>query len=171
MKMRRFFWETAIGVIATAVLCSAASAGGLRTVEISIKPNAGSTNTMNAFAKGNVPVAILGSDSFDVTDVDVTTLAFGPAGAAPVHRVGGHLEDVNDDGLLDLISHYAVLETGFVFDGTITARLTGETLAGESFDGSDVVRIVQACGIGFELAFLLPPLMWLYGRRGRRVLH
>ena len=33
-----------------------------------------------------------------------------------------------------------------------------------------VPEAVPVCGIGFELAFLMPPLMWAYGRR-RRLIH
>ncbi len=114
-------------------------------------------------------MAILGSDSFDVADVDATTLAFAPNVAALDHTRGPHFEDVNDDGFTDLVSHYRTEETG-IRDGQPEACLTGETLDGVPFEGCDSIQVLAFCGIGFELALLVPPLMWAYGRR-RRPIH
>jgi hypothetical protein len=85
--------------------------------EIDIKPGS-DANPINPMSRGVIPVAILRSDAFDVADVDVTTLAFGPAGAAPKHKKGGHPEDVNGDGLTDLVSHYRTPESGIPFGET-----------------------------------------------------
>ncbi len=50
-------------------------------------------------------MAILGTDSVDVTDVDVTPLAFGSSNTSFDHSHGPHFEDVNDDGFTDLMVH------------------------------------------------------------------
>lgn len=116
-------------------------------VDIDIKPGS-FPNSINTKSMGVVPVAILGSAEFDVTQVDVTTLAFGPNGAAPSHDLtdpdtyADHLEDVNEDGFLDLVSHYAQKETGITCVDT-EATLSGNLLpafGGTPIEGTDSVN-------------------------------
>jgi len=117
-------------------------------VDIDIKPGS-DPNSINTKSMGLVPVAILGSPTLDVTEIDVSTLVFGPAVATPVHDLSdpetynGHIQDVNDDGFLDLVSHYNQKAVGLCVDDT-EATISGTLLNGTPFDGTDSVRPLHA---------------------------
>ncbi len=115
-------------------------------VDIDIKP-ASDPNSINIKSNGVVPVAILGSDTIDVTLIDVTSLAFGPSSAVPAHDLtdadvySSHLEDVPViDGLVDLVSHYKQKQTGLISSST-EACITGTIDGGIPFEGCDAVNI------------------------------
>jgi len=115
-------------------------AGDTITGLVDIKPGS-DTNSINPQSRGVIPVAILGSAFFDVADVNVSTLEFGPADAAPTHPLALHLEDVNDDGFTDLVTHYRTPETG-IANGDTEACINGETNGGSSLFGCDDISTV-----------------------------
>jgi hypothetical protein len=88
----------------------------------------------------SLPITIPGSINFDATQVDFSKVTFGPDGASPVHD--GHIEDVNDDGYMDMVFHFEIQETGIVC-GESEATLTGETFDGVQFMGTDEVKPIK----------------------------
>ena len=135
---------SSIGHIGEADTVTFHQAYGVVEVSIDIKPGS-DPNSINPKSKGLIPVAILGSDTFDVTTVDITTLDF--EGASPAHDLtdpdvyAEHLQDVNGDGFTDLVSHYRTQETG-ITSGDTSATLTGYTYGGMRIVGTDSVRTV-----------------------------
>jgi hypothetical protein len=151
------------GQVSDNIFCLGACVDATTAPEVDIKPGS-VRNPINPFTRGLIPVAILGSESFDVMDVDPDTLAFGPSGAGLAHSKGPHYDNVDGDGFTDLLAHFRTQDAGI---GTTDpeACLTWENDDGTAFEACDDITIVGRCGIGFELALLLPPLVWLSRRR------
>ncbi len=91
----------------------------------------------NPTSKDVIAVAVLGSVNFDATQVDFSTVQFGPGQASPVHD--GHVEDVNDDDFFDLVFHFNTQDTGIAC-GDTEARLSGKTFGAEAFTGTNSVK-------------------------------
>jgi hypothetical protein len=113
-------------------------------VGIDIKPGA-MPNSINVSSKGSIPVAILsGSTFYAPVDVDLSyPMMFGGFGMQPnLVRCNATGVDVNLDGLVDLVCHFATPLTGFQ-TGDELGFLIGMAKDGSYIVGSDSVRIVR----------------------------
>jgi hypothetical protein len=113
-------------------------------VEMDIKPGS-YPNAVNLGSQGLVPVAILSGADFDATAVDPDTVELAGEGVAvrgKSNKYMAHAEDVDGDGLVDLVVQVATtnLEPEFLQDGY--AVLTGSTYDGRNFWGADEITIV-----------------------------
>jgi hypothetical protein len=95
-------------------------------VDVDIKPGGG--ENCNAV----IPVAVLGSATFDATEIDLSTLTF--AGASAREKGNGALScnasDVNSDGFVDLVCQYQNV--------TAEGAILGTLNDGTAIQGSDV---------------------------------
>jgi len=111
-------------------------------VQIDVKPGS-DPNCFNINGHGVIPVAILGSASFDVSTIDSNSLSFGGLTV----RVRGNrlpscgLEDSNDDGFTDLVCQFE--DDPLNWDqGNDSTVLIGSLFDGTAFEGSDSICIV-----------------------------
>lgn len=122
-----------------AILTSLTSGVPESIVAIDIKPGS-FPNSINPGSRGVIPVAILTTGTFDATTVDSNTVRFGKTGTEAAMAQGAFF-DVDGDGDTDLILHFRTEQTG-IQCGAIAAFLTGKTLSGQAFKGSDTINTV-----------------------------
>jgi hypothetical protein len=111
-------------------------------VDIDIKPGS-YPNAINLGSGGVVPVAILSSLTFDATTVDpiTVTLASSPIVLRGNGLPSASMEDVNADGLPDLVVHVATEALQLTSTAT-AASLQGFTFSGTPIAGTDDVIVV-----------------------------
>lgn len=110
---------------------------------IDIKPGS-RVNSINRGSEGKIPVAIISDANFNaVALVDRSTLTFGRTGdEQSLAFCNAGAEDVNSDGLPDVVCHFSTKLTGFQPEDE-SAILKGRTTAGASFTAKDSIRIVR----------------------------
>jgi len=106
---------------------------------IDIKPGS-DRNPVNPRSRGNIPVAVLSTAVFDALAINPSSVRFGPQGTE-ARPVGAAVDDVNDDGRPDLLLHFDMEQVGFIC-GQTSASLSGQTIAGDSLQGSDSIATV-----------------------------
>jgi hypothetical protein len=116
------------------------------TVTIDVKPGS-DPNSIDLCSKGAVPIAILGSDTFDVHDVNTVTLRFAGAGVKVVDEEDPHelcsYEDVNGDIIDDLVCHYVTADIAGIGGESTSATVNGALRDGTPIAGTDTINIVK----------------------------
>jgi len=113
-----------------------------RKVPIDIKPGS-FPNSINPKSEGTIPVAILSTPTFDATTVDKASPTFGRTGnEASLAFCTKSNEDVNGDGLLDVVCHFDNQKTRLQ-SGDTAGILRAQTSDKVFIVGSDSVRIVN----------------------------
>ncbi len=128
--------------IYTGFRCCSDECATSNQVAIDIKPGS-EPNCFNINGHGVIPVAVLGSETFDVTNIDQTSLLFGGLEVRVRGKKGPlcGLEYSDADANLDLVCHFEDDSESWSA-GNESATLSGTLFDGSQFEGSGSICIV-----------------------------
>ena len=112
-----------------------------RGVDIDIKPG-DDPNYINLRSEGKTPIAILSTAAFDASTVNPMSIrvAGAPVSLKRNGTTASSLEDVNGDGLLDLVVHVSTQELELINSNEVL--LEGYTIYGQRLWGTDEIILV-----------------------------
>jgi len=113
------------------------------TVAIDVKPGS-DPNCFNVNGHGVIPVAILGSEVFDVLNIEQSSLTFGGLTVAMPGKRGPmcHAEYSNGDEYLDLTCQFESDVENWSPDSSEQASIEGELIDGRPISGTDSICVV-----------------------------
>lgn len=115
-------------------------------VDIDIKPNS-DPNSINLCSNGTVPIAIYGSELFDIYEVDTNSLRFAEATVKVVGKKDPHslcdYSDINSDSFTDLVCHFVTSDLASIDNESTHAVVNGQLFSGIDIQGEDSVNIVK----------------------------
>ena len=115
-----------------------------QSVLIDVKPGS-FPNTVNLGAPGVLPVAILGSATFDATQVNPATVVLSGARVRMIgkNKFSCSVQDVNGDHFFDLLCQVETRQLNVPPDrDNVVVELTARTFANVSIYGEDTIRVV-----------------------------
>jgi hypothetical protein len=138
MKSRVMTASVSLAVFLAALLAGSVVAQAA-DVKIDVRPG-DSRNVVNPNSHGMIPVALLGAADFDVQGVAVTSLSLSAQGSSTSAQPKGpgRIQDVNGDGIKDVVLLFSVQSTG------VKAGDTQLCLAGPGFQACDAIVTVPA---------------------------
>jgi integrin beta-like protein len=135
-------------VCSTAITGAGVGAAMLATIEAAVKPTEVAIDLRSPVnvRSGGVAVAVLSTATFDARAIDASKVCFGGQailGVGDCTESHGrlHLQDVNFDGLIDVVLHFDTRETGLT-PANEQACLIGKTREGASFEGCQAVKVL-----------------------------
>ncbi len=112
-------------------------------VAVDIKPGS-DPNSINLGEGGLLPVVVLGSETLSVDAIDPETIRLGGVGinlrgSAKAPKIAFSVEDIDNDGFVDIVAFFSVQE--LVTLGALTSTSTELELTGCLWDGTKIIGV------------------------------